>query len=358
MLSSTTSTTLRRGAAIAFVALLLAAPAAAEKKKGESKDERPPVPDLVWPLPPEKPRIKYLGALSTSEDVAPVKKKGWFKKLIDEEQAQQIVGLTKPSGVAVDSRDRVYVTDSAVGAVFVFDPANKKLELLGAKGQGRLSAPFGIAIDRQDRIYVADTGLKRVNIYAPTGELAGVISRIGDETLVNPTGVAVDDVNRRLLIVDSRAHRVVAVNLDAWDTGVWFSGNEESGTFYYPTFVATDAAGRVYISDTLNFCVRVFDKDFKFIRRIGEHGTSLGNFDRPKGVALDSEGHLYVVDAAFSNFQIFDDQGRLLLYVGSFGLQPGAFRLPSGICIDKRNRVFVVDSINARVQMVQFLGTQ
>lgn len=356
MKTSTPRTTLTRGAAIAVAALLLALPAAAEKKGDKGKEARPPVPDLVWPLPPEKPRIKYLGALASNEDVEPPKKKGWLKRLIDEEQTRAVVGMTKPAGVAVDSKERVYVTDSAIGAVFVFDVANKKLDLLGASGQGRLAAPFGIAIDKADRVYVADTALKRVNVYAPTGELVGVVSRIGGEALVNPTGVAVDEANGRLLIVDSRAHRVFAVDLDAWDKGTWFSGSDESGSFYYPTFVATDAAGRIYVSDTLNFCVRVFDKEFKFIRRIGEHGTALGNFDRPKGVAVDSEGNLYVVDAAFSNFQIFDGEGRLLLFVGSFGLQPGAFRLPSGICIDKRDRIFVVDSINARVQMFQFLG--
>jgi sugar lactone lactonase YvrE len=357
MNTRTTISALAKTAAVVATALTLLVPAAGgDKKKVDKGKDAKAAPEIVWPLPPEKPRIKYLGSLSNSDDVEPPKKKGWLKKLIDEEETHRVIGMIQPAGVAVDSKDRIYVTDPIAGAVFVFDVANKKLDLLGADGRGRLRAPFGIAIDKNDRVYVADTGLKRVNVYDSTGELVGVVSKGGTEDLVNPAGLCVDEANNRLLIVDSRAHRLLAVDLQTLDKGVWLTAPDDE-RLYFPSYVTVDAAGQIYVSDTLSFCVKVFDKDFKFVRRIGEHGTALGNFDRPKGVAIDSEGNLYVVDAAFSNFQIFNGQGRLLLYVGSFGENPGMFRLPSGMCIDKQNRIYVVDSINARVQMFQFLGS-
>ena len=115
-------------------------------------------------------------------------------------------------------------------------------------------------------------------------------------------------------------------------------------------------AGQIYVTSTLTFAVKIFDKDFKFGRTLGRHGDSIGMFDRPKGVALDSEGHLYVVDAAFSNFQIFNPDGRLLLFVGAFGVDPGFFRVPSDIFIDKKDRIYVSDARNRRIQIFQFLG--
>jgi len=326
----------------------------AQKKKGDKKEKK--VPDLVWPLPPEKPRIKYLGPLSNNLDVEPPKKRGWLQKLINEEASTQVIGMVRPTSVVVDSKERIFVADPLRAAVFVFDLKTKKMDLWGTRGRGRLYNPFGLAIDKNDNLYVSDTAQRRVNVYDSEGNLSSSIVRIGNETMSNPTGLAIDDERNRLLIVDSHSHKIFAADLSQLDKGVAFGkkgdGDDE---FHFPSFVASDKEGRIYVSDTLNFCVKVFDKDFKFLSRFGEHGTGMGMFDRPKGVAVDSEGHIYVADTAFSNFQIFNDKGQLLLFVGSFGFEPGFFRLPSGLFIDKRDRIYVADSINRRIQMFQYL---
>ncbi len=340
------------------IALALAAPAACQGKKERKRaiSEAKKVPELVWPLPPEKPRIRWLGSLSNNLDVEPPKKRGWLQKLINEQESVNVLGMERPAGIAVDSRERIYVADTLKGAVFVFDLEKKTLALLGADGQGRLANPFGIAIDSKDNVYVSDTRLKQVNVYDRAWNLTAAIRTVGNETIVNPAGLAVDEARNRLLIVDSRAHKVRVAALDRPSEGTSFGkrgeGHEE---FNFPAYVTVDREGRIYVTDTLNFCVKVFDRDFKFLRKIGEHGTGMGMFDRPKGVALDSEGHLYVADASFSNIQIFNSDGQLLLFVGNFGEQPGAFRLPSAVFIDKRDRIYVSDQINKRIQMFQFL---
>ena len=335
------------------VAALTGATAFGQKKKTDKK----PVPDIVFPLPPEKPRIRYLNSISNNLDVEPPKKKGWLKKLINEEESTQIIGMARPSSVAVDSTERIFVADPLRAAVFVFDLKTKKMDFLGTTGRGRLTSPFGLAVDKNDNIYVSDTAQKRVNVYNRAGDLIASIVKVGNEALTNPAGLAVDDARNRLLIVDSKAHKIFAADLNQLDRGVAFGKRGEGDDeFYFPSFVTVDKEGKIYVTDTLNFCVKIFDKDFKFIRRLGEHGTGFGMFDRPKGIALDSEGHIYVIDAAFSNFQIFNGDGQLLLFVGSFGLEPGFFRLPSGLFIDKRDRIYVADSINRRIQIFQYLA--
>jgi DNA-binding beta-propeller fold protein YncE len=343
--------------ALLLLAAMIPVLVAGQKKKANQKVPDK-VPNLVWPLPPEKPRIRYLGGLSANTDVEPPKKKGWMQKLINEEEAQHVLGLGRPTGIAVDSQERIYVADTAKGAVFIFDLRRKTLDLLGADGRGRLANPYGIAIDKNDNVYVSDTRLKVVQVYDRNGNLVAALSKIGNQEIVNPAGLAIDEKLNRLLIVDSRGHRVFAANLDHLDQGVSFGKRgEEDDEFSYPGSVAVDNEGRIYVTDTLNFCVKVFDKNFKFIKKIGEHGTGFGMFDRPKGIALDSQGHVYVVDASFSIFQIFNDDGHLLLFVGGFGTEPGSFRLPSGIFIDKKDRIYVSDQINKRVQIFQFLGS-
>lgn len=322
------------------------------KKSGNEK-----LRDMVWPLPPDKPRVRYLGSLTGSTDVQPPKKKGWLTKLINEQEVQRVIGLGRPAGIAIDSRGRIYIADTFRGAVFIFDLEKKTLDFIGAEGRGKLANPYGIAIDNKDNVYVSDTKLKRVNVYDSVGELTASITKVGNEPIVNPAGVAIDTNGNRLLIADSRGHKIFAAELSQLSRGSSFGkAGEADDEFHFPNSVAVDRQGRIYVTDMMNFCVKVFDKDFKFLRRIGEHGTGFGMFDRPKGVALDSQDHVYVVDSSFSNFQIFNPDGQLLLFVGGFGLQPGFFRLPSGIHIDGRDRIYVSDQVNSRVQIFQFLG--
>lgn len=347
---------LRLCALCVLIVLLASASPFAQKKK-DNKKATVQTPNLVWPLPPEKPRIRYLGALSNNTDIEPPKKKGWLQKLINEEDATRVIGMRRPTGIAVDSQERIYVADTNGGAVFIFDLRGKALSLLGAEGSGRLANPYGIAIDKNDRVYVSDTKLKRIYVYDRTGNLVAALSKVGNQQIINPAGLAIDEDRNRLIIADSQGHRIFVADLNQLDRGASFGkAGDGDDELYYPNSVAVDKAGRIYVTDSMNFCVKVFDKDFKFIRRIGEHGSGMGMFDRPKGIAVDSQNHIYVVDATFSVFQIFDDAGHLLLFVGGFGREPGSFRLPSGIFIDRKDRVYVSDQVNARVQIFQFLG--
>jgi DNA-binding beta-propeller fold protein YncE len=341
-----------------YAFLLLAATIAAGNLHADKKT--PPVKkpvNLVWPLPPQKPRVKFIDYLANNTDVEPPKQKGWLQKLINEDSTTNVIGMKQPAGIAVDSKERIYVADAIAGSVFVFDRQNKSLSLLGAESAGKLLSPFGVAIDSHDNIYVSDVRLKQISIYDAEWNPKGLVRTIGGQDLVNPVGLALDEERRRLFIVDSQAHHIVVANLDHPDQGTFFGKRgEDEADFNFPMHIAVDKAGQIYVTSTLSFSVKVFDKDFKFVRTLGKHGDGVGMFDRPKGVALDSEGHLYVADASFSNFQIFDSDGRVLLFVGGFGKDPGYFLVPSALFIDKKDRIYVSDSANKRIQIFQFLG--
>jgi sugar lactone lactonase YvrE len=128
------------------------------------------------------------------------------------------------------------------------------------------------------------------------------------------------------------------------------------GQFNFPSFVAVGAQGDIYISDTLNFRIQIFDPQYKFVQRFGRQGNKFGQFNRPKGIALDSYQNLYVVDSDFCNFQIFDPKERLLMFLGGWGPAPGRFALPAGIAIDKQNYIYVTDQNNRRIQIFQLLN--
>ena len=86
--------------------------------------------------------------------------------------------------------------------------------------------------------------------------------------------------------------------------------------------------GNIYVCDTLNFRVQIFNKDGKFIGKFGKVGNRIGEFSKPKGIAVDSEGHIYVADAMCDVVQVFNKNGELLLVFGGGGSENGKMWLP------------------------------
>ncbi len=310
---------------------------------------------LVWPLPPDTPRIRFLESFSNNFDIEPRKKLSWVDRLVGKPDPNVPEYFLRPSGVAADSRDRVLIAAAQVATVFILDRQRQTvLRLRGDRGLF-FKNPLGIVVDSQDNFYVADPVLRMVLKFSPEGQL---LATIGPQAgLRNPTFLALDEPRRRLFLVDSHLHQVLVFDLDTLNLvrRVGQRG-ERVGEFNYPVGIGVARDGTFAVSDTGSCSVQVFSLAFTVQRRFGKQGTRPGDFVRPKGVAFDSEGHIYVVDAAFNNFQIFNQQGQVLLFVGSYGQQPGMFNLPLGIYIDRRDRIYVSDQLNHRVQVFQFLG--
>ena len=347
-------------AATALTSAAPAAPGAGEDKKKASKAksgaaavERPP----VWPLPPEPARIRYVTSYRGAEDFNTRKKSSGWRALVfgqDSTAAEMPDTLVKPYGVAASAGGLVYVSDTASRRVFVFDAERRGVTFLGDKQPAKLAKPTGIAVADSGTVFVADATHNRVFGYSPAGDLAIAIGRDGD--LESPAGMAIDAVRQRLYVADSKKHQVFCyATSDGAALRTIGRRGSEPGEFNFPTNVSVDKEGRLYVTDTLNFRIQIFDPEGTPISSFGTLGDTPGSLNRPKGIGVDDEGHIYVADTSFNNFQIFDREGQLLLHVGSVGSGPGEFFLPAGLFVDARNRVYVVDQGNARVQVFQYL---
>lgn len=349
-------------ALVATAAVMLAGadPAAQQKSDAKSKQTAAPAKQAprVWPLPPEPPRIRYVTTLRGVADFAPPKKPSrWRKALLGEDPSQKpLEALAKPYGIAVSPDGVVYVTDTSSGRVFAFNEAAKTVTFVGTSGTGRVMKPIGVAVDADGRVFVADAGLGRIFGYEADGSLAVAIGQDGE--LLNASGLAIDRANKLLYVADSKKHQVMCYSsVDGSAVRVIGERGDGPGQFNFPTNLSTDRDGRLYVADTLNFRVQIFDKGGQFLKSIGGIGDTPGRLNRPKGVGVDSEGHIYVADASFNNFQIFDLDGNVLLFVGMAGRDVGEFILPAGLCVDHEDRIYVADQGNGRVQVFQYLKT-
>jgi len=346
--------------AAVVVALPLARPSLeATGGSGKSDKKRPAVAaarPLVWPLPPEQPRVRYVTTYRGIDDFKTRKMPRWKTLLLGAEDPSSRPSdvMVKPYGVAVSRLGRVYVADTVARRVFVFDPEAKAVSFVGESGPGKLAKPVGVAVDGEGKVFVADATVNRVFGYDLKGQLAIAIGREGD--LDSPSGLAVDRERNLLYVADAKKHHVLCYStVDGSAVRTIGRRGGGPGEFNFPTNLTVNRSGRLYVADTLNFRIQVFNPDGGFLGEFGIQGDTPGTLNRPKGVGVDSEGHVYVADSSFNNFQIFDAAGQLLLYVGTGGTEPGEFILPAGLCIDDRDRIYVADQGNARVQVFEYL---
>lgn len=309
-----------------------------------------PLPDIYWPEPPDTPRIKYIREYTGGSD---------FKTTSVAADillgAESVTVLKKPMGIHVDDRGKIYVTDTAHPDVFLWDTANQTAATLSSMGARLFYKPIGVTTDDKGRMFITDSQTDKVTVLDEAAKIEGFLQP--QTPFKQPTGIAADTKHNRLYVTDTHNHWIVVFDLDTlkYVKTIGKRGKDE-GDFNYPSHIAVGPTGNLYVSDTMNGRIQIFDSDGKFIRAFGQFGDSPGMFARPKGVAVDSEGHIYVVDSAFNNVQIFSEEGQILLAFASYGTDRGQMVLPAGISIDKDDYIYVVDSWNRRIEKFEFLG--
>ena len=131
--------------------------------------------------------------------------------------------------------------------------------------------------------------------------------------------------------------------------------------FTWPSGIAVDSEGWVYVSDEQDNVIRKFDPDGivphpgtdssdEAITMWGRTGSEPGQLDGPTGIEFDEDDKLYVVESRNNRVQKFSKEGQFLLAFGGPGTEDGQFNRPWGITIEKTGDVYVVDWGNDRIQ--------
>jgi len=261
--------------------------------------------------------------------------------------------IVRPYSTTRDSTGRLLVADPGQRGVHIYDFEKHKYQFLkGPRGNAFLS-PMDVACDATDKIYVSDSARGQVYVFDPRGRFLRAFGKGPEARLERPTGMFLDRATKRLYLTDTLRHQVLVFGLEGGLLQAIGKRGAEPGEFNYPTAL-TLAGGKLYVVDAMNFRIQTFTADGQFVSAFGQLGNSTGTLNRPKGIAADTDGNLYIVDALFETVQIFDASGRLLHYFGSSGAAPGQFQLPSGISIDDRNIIYIADSMNHRVQVFRY----
>jgi DNA-binding beta-propeller fold protein YncE len=178
-----------------------------------------------------------------------------------------------------------------------------------------------------------------------------VLQITGDsDRLIWPSGMALD-AQGNLYVADTRNHRIQKFDSNGQFLATLGSAGSGDGQFNFvwgdPNHelpgagLAFDAQGNLYVTDMGNVRVQKFDKDGNFLAKWGSQGTGDGQFTRPFDLALDPQGNVYVIDDRSTpkgRIQKFDGNSNFLARFGE-----GLFADPGLIAVDKQGNIYVPD---------------
>ena len=178
---------------------------------------------------------------------------------------------------------------------------------------------------------------------------------ISDVQLSRPRNLALGP-DGNLYVLDSGNHRVVVFNNAGQILNNWGSQGSAPGQFNEPWGVAVDEEF-VYVADTWNHRIQKFTLDGEYVTTIGQSGSiadmgqeSGGYFFGPRSVLLLPDNQILVTDTGNHRLQLFDRDGNLIRVIGQQGVNPGQFNEPVGLASDSLNQIYLADTWNARIQ--------
>ena len=267
--------------------------------------------------------------------------------------------LQKPRAMTIDGQDQLYIVDMT-GRIQVFSPDGQFVRSWRTPeiADGR---PTGLSFDRQGRLMVADTHYYRVLFYSPTGELHEEMS-IGGVCGQGPgefhfvTDCVQDSQGNYYVAEYGEFDRIQKFSPQREFLFQWGNHGEGDSQFMRPQSLAVDEQDLLWVADSCNHRIQVFDargKDAKLVKTWGQPGREPGQLSYPWGIVLDSRGHVYVSERGNHRVQKFDRDGKSLGIWGTSGRRPGELNEPWTLVMDSRQRIHILDTYNHRVQRIR-----
>jgi sugar lactone lactonase YvrE len=177
----------------------------------------------------------------------------------------------------------------------------------------------------------------------------------GEGQFTTPRNIAISP-DGTVFVADSGNHRIQVFDTDGSFVTSWGEFGDLPGQLNEPWGIAADDEF-VYVADTWNYRIQKFTHNGELVGSFGQNGSpiddsdpALGLFYGPRDIALIDNGHLAITDTGNHRIQIMDKDGNFLSTAGSLGSQPGQFNEPVGLTTGPNGNVYLVDTWNGRVQ--------
>lgn len=182
----------------------------------------------------------------------------------------------------------------------------------------------------------------------------------GDGQFNDPRGIRVNPFTEEVFVCDSANNRVQVFDKAGTFQSKFGTSGSGDGQFAFTTGIAFSPTGHIFVGDRDNHRVQHFDTAKAFVSKFGTSGTGDGQFNNPWGVAIMSNNNsnkIVVVDGSNHRIQIFTSAEVFSSKFGSLGSADGQFSNPRGVVLDSNDNIYVADNGNDRIQVFDSSGT-
>ena len=252
-----------------------------------------------------------------------------------------------PSGVAVNERDEIAVSDSGNHRVQVFSSDGTYLRSFGEEGnrQGQFQTPSGIAFGTNDNIIVGESGNQFIQIF--NGEGKYLSHFFSNSSSTTPPGLSVDsdgniivtDCQNKLIKILSPGGRLLrTIGGDRLTFPIHCIQNNN-------IFVVLDRG---------DHGIKMFDKEGKFLKKFGSKGVGNKQFNDPCCLSVDKVGHLMICDKLNHRIQLLDiPSGKFHTKFEVKGKDIGGLGNPVSMAVLSNGRIVVSDVLHHCVHIFE-----
>lgn len=287
------------------------------------------------------------------------------------------VNFHYPYGVAIDKGSNIYVIDSNNNTIHKISQAGEETTFAGIAGSkgysdgigktAKFDSPGDIATDNAGNVYVADSGNRIIRKISPTGvvtTLAGTAGVTGHAdgtgaaaSFKSPRGIATD-TSGNIYVADSYNNTIRKISPAGMVTTLAGTAEIEghadgigtAATFGFPSDVAVDTAGNVYVTDSVNNIIRKITSAgvvSTLAGTAGKWGSVDGTgadarFNHPNGIATDSTDNVWVAETNSGRIRKITPAGVVTTLAASF-------INPDSVATDNAGNIYVTDTANKAV---------
>lgn len=255
-------------------------------------------------------------------------------------------GMKQPEGVACGEKSLLVVSDTGNGRLLRYTFQERALKTESEIKVPQLTYPLRIQINSKGEIFVLDGKKRRILRLTPAGEFKGYVDPQGlpSSPAMVPRSFKIG-TNDTIYILDIFGERVIELSPD----GKYQKHLEFPRDHGFLSDLAVDSKGNLFLIDSTQAVIFSSVKETKAFSPLTKNLRSYLNF--PTSLATDARGRIYIVDENGGGIVILGQDGSFMGRQLSMGWMDGLVYYPTQICVNEKGEIFIADRGNNRVQI-------